>query len=206
MKKFAIFGAGGFGREVLGYLYEMISADNDIIFVVDDHYYKPDQLVNGVLVIKRSDFTDMSNGVRVLVAVGDPKVRAEMMKRMPKGIIHHTLVSKHARIYESVIGSGGIVCPGTVVTCNVEIGRQCHLNLDTTIGHDCKIGDFFTTAPGVHISGCCTIGDRVYFGTGASVREKISICDDVTIGMGSIVVKDITEPGVYVGIPAKKIK
>jgi sugar O-acyltransferase (sialic acid O-acetyltransferase NeuD family) len=156
--------------------------------------------------MKSSNFSVNSAGVFVLVAVADPQARYSLIHGLPRDVIHHTLISKNAHIYESVIGAGGIVCPETVVTCNVEIGKYCHLNLSTTVGHDCRIGDYFTTAPGAHISGNCVIGDRVYFGTGASVRQKIRICDDVTIGMGSIVVKDIDVPGVYAGVPAKLMK
>jgi UDP-3-O-[3-hydroxymyristoyl] glucosamine N-acyltransferase len=78
--------------------------------------------------------------------------------------------------------------------------------LSTTIGHDTVIGDFCTTAPGAKISGNCKIGNRFYIGTNGSVREKINICDDVTVGLNAGVVKDITECGTYAGIPAKKIK
>jgi UDP-3-O-[3-hydroxymyristoyl] glucosamine N-acyltransferase len=56
------------------------------------------------------------------------------------------------------------------------------------------------------VSGNCTIGNRVYLGTNSSIREKIEICDDVTIGLNSGVVKNIKESGVYVGSPSKKIK
>ena len=205
MKKYAIVGAGGFGREVLGFLREKISADSDVIFVVDDQYYK-DCRVMGADVMKSSNFSVNSAGVYVLVAVADPQARYAIVHGLPDNVIHHTLIAKNAHIYESIIGAGGIVCPETVVTCNVEIGKYCHLNLSTTVGHDCRIGDYFTTAPGAHISGNCVIGNRVYFGTGASVRQNIRICDDVTIGMGSIVVKDIMEPGVYAGVPAKRMK
>jgi UDP-3-O-[3-hydroxymyristoyl] glucosamine N-acyltransferase len=66
--------------------------------------------------------------------------------------------------------------------------------------------DFFRTSPGSIISGNCNIGKHVYFGTNSSVREKIKICDNVTIGLNSGVVKDIKDEGIYVGTPAKKIK
>ena len=56
------------------------------------------------------------------------------------------------------------------------------------------------------ISGNCNIGKHVYFGTNSSVREKITMCDNVTIGLNSGVVKDINEEGVYAGLPTKKIK
>ena len=75
--------------------------------------------------------------------------------------------------------------------------------MHTTVGHDCIIGDFFTTAPAVNISGSCKFGDNVYVGTNASVKNGITICDDVTIGMGGVVVKDILKPGTYIGNPAK---
>jgi UDP-3-O-[3-hydroxymyristoyl] glucosamine N-acyltransferase len=81
-----------------------------------------------------------------------------------------------------------------------------HLNLQTTIGHDCKIGDYFTTAPGVKISGNCTIYDCVYIGTNSCVKQNINIHSLSTIGLNTGVVKNINESGTYVGTPAKKIK
>jgi acetyltransferase-like isoleucine patch superfamily enzyme len=46
----------------------------------------------------------------------------------------------------------------------------------------------------------------VYFGTNSSVRQGITICQDVVIGMGGVVVKNITESGIYVGNPATKLE
>ena len=80
------------------------------------------------------------------------------------------------------------------------------LNLHTTIGHDCIINDFFTTAPGVKISGNSMIGKCVYFGSNSSIKQKLKVCDNVTIGLNSGVVKDINESGIYGGVPVKKIK
>jgi UDP-3-O-[3-hydroxymyristoyl] glucosamine N-acyltransferase len=80
------------------------------------------------------------------------------------------------------------------------------LNRGIQIGHDCSIGDFFSAMPGSVISGTNTIGDRVYFGANSTTREKITITNDCTFGLNSGIVKDITEPGTYVGTPSKKIK
>ena len=98
------------------------------------------------------------------------------------------------------------MCAGSILSSNIKIGSHSHLNLQTTSGHDTIIGNFFTSAPGVKISGNCEIGDRVYFGTNSCVKEKIKITNDVTIGLNSGVVKNINENGVYVGTPSKKIK
>jgi UDP-3-O-[3-hydroxymyristoyl] glucosamine N-acyltransferase len=105
-----------------------------------------------------------------------------------------------------VIGQGSIICANCIITCNVYLGYHTHLNLSTTIGHDTVTGDFFTTAPGVHISGKVNAGACVYLGTNASTVEDISICDNVTIGAAACVSKDIIESGIYVGVPAKKME
>jgi len=49
----------------------------------------------------------------------------------------------------------------------------------------------------------CDILNQI--GTNSSVKEKTNICSDVIIGMNGVVVKDITAPGTYVGIPCKNI-
>ena len=45
-----------------------------------------------------------------------------------------------------------------------------------------------------------------FVGAGSTIKDNISVCDNVIIGAGSIVVKDIIESGIYVGCPVKKIK
>jgi sugar O-acyltransferase (sialic acid O-acetyltransferase NeuD family) len=195
MKK-AIIGAGGFAREI-----KAVIGDPSIKFFVDDEYMNTESGVYGLSQFDPEKY-------QVVVAVADPTDRANIVKRLPKNTKYFTFIDPTAQIHgtDVEIGEGSIICSGTIITTNVKIGKHAHLNLITTIGHDCKIGDYFTTAPGTQISGNEIIGDRVYFGTRSCIRQKLSICDDVTIGMNAGVVKNITEPGVYVGTPAKKIK
>jgi acetyltransferase-like isoleucine patch superfamily enzyme len=49
------------------------------------------------------------------------------------------------------------------------------------------------------------LGDRVSVGTNATVMP-VTVCDDVVIGAGAVVTKDITEPGTYVGNPARRLR
>ena len=58
----------------------------------------------------------------------------------------------------------------------------------------------------VALCGRVKIGSQVFIGAGASVLPGVNICDNVIIGAGSVVNKDITERGTYVGAPAKKIR
>ncbi|MDP2423646.1 MAG: acetyltransferase [Bacteroidales bacterium] len=205
-KKICIIGAGGFGREVLCCLIDAIAATNLKIeeiasFMVSDKYLKESKIMN-IEVLPLSTFDPLL--YNVVVAIGDPLTRKMVIDRLPCNTKFTTIIHPTAIISEwAEIGEGSIITAGTIVTCNIKIGKHAQLNLHTTIGHDCIIGDFFTTGPAVNISGNCKIGNYVYFGTDSAVRQGITICNNVTIGMGGIVVKDILEEGVYIGNPLR---
>jgi sugar O-acyltransferase (sialic acid O-acetyltransferase NeuD family) len=192
----ALIGAGGFAREIKAHM-----GDSTMICFIDDQYYNSAEYT---LPLSKFD----PNKYEVLIAIGDPKARFDVQKRLPVNTKYFTYIDKSVVILDNTIeiGEGSIICAGCILTTNIKIGKHAHLNLQTTIGHDTNIGDFFTTAPGAKISGNCNIHNFVYIGTNASVREKITIQDSVTIGLNAGVVKDINESGVYGGVPCKKIK
>ena len=198
--KRAIIGYGGFAQEVWNSIKKTDGVEIEVFFV-DDEYYVGQEKTYPI-----SDFNPYT--YEVIIAIGDPKVRFNMVSKLPKETKYFTHIHKSVIILSDNVelGEGSIVCAGSILTSNIKVGSHCHLNLQTTIGHDTTIGDFFTSAPGVKISGNCNIGHRVYFGTNSCVKQKIKITDDVTIGLNSGVVKDINESGVYIGTPSKKIK
>ncbi len=208
-RKLCIVGAGGFGREILSsfkdsFLLQEKRIENEVVFL-DDNPKLQNGKVMGIPVIQTQDFNPLE--YEVVIAVGDPNTRKKIVESLPQETNYTTLIHPTAIVLDDCeIGEGSIITAGCIVTCNIKIGKHTHLNLNTTVGHDCVIGDFFTTAPGTHISGECEFGNCVYFGTNASVRQGVGICDDVTIGMGGVVVKDIKEKGVYIGNPLKKLE
>lgn len=199
MKK-GIIGAGGFGREVYNGLCSL-QKEHTVFFVSDEYWSKNN---NKILPLSKLDV----NEYEIIVAVGDPFDRKKIVESLPFGTKFFTYIHESVIILDEtvVIGEGSIICAGTIITTNIKIGNHCHLNLHSTVGHDSIIGDYFTTAPGAKISGNCNIGNCVYLGTNSSIKEKIKICDNVTIGLNGGVVKDIDEFGTYVGTPVKKIK
>ncbi len=191
-----LIGAGGFAREIKAHMNKP-----EIFCFVDDEYY-----TNEPYLRKLSEFNPLTQ--KALVAVGDPSDRKAIVQKLPENTKFFSFIHPSVQILDNniEIGDGSIICAGSILTTNIKIGKHAHLNLQTTIGHDCVIGDYFTTSPGVKISGNCNIGNFVYIGTNTSVKQKININDFVTIGLNAGVVKDILESGVYVGVPAKKIK
>jgi sugar O-acyltransferase (sialic acid O-acetyltransferase NeuD family) len=199
MKK-AIIGYGGFASEIRDSIKHSENIVIDVFFVSDE-YYNGENKTRPL-----SDFNP--NEYEVIVAIANPRVREKIIKKLPKETKYYTHINKSAQILgdDVVIGEGSIICAGTIITTNIKLGKHTQLNLQTTIGHDSEVGDYFTTAPGVRISGNSIIGDCVYFGTNSSNKEKTKICDDAVIGLNCGVINDITKPGTYVGTPAKKIK
>lgn len=208
-RKICIVGTGGFGREVLCCLIDSLPPSNVplhelVCFMVGDEYFSENRMM-GLDVIPQSRFDPAHYDV--VVAIGEPALRKKMVESLPEETKFTNVIHPTAVISQWVeLGEGSIVTAGTILTCHIKIGKHAHLNLHTTVGHDCVMGDYFTTAPAANISGNCVFGDCVYFGTNASIKQGVHITSHVTIGMGAVVVKDIQEEGVYIGNPLVKLE
>jgi sugar O-acyltransferase (sialic acid O-acetyltransferase NeuD family) len=201
MNRIAIIGNGGLARSIKA---RILPLPYDI-FVSDDNVNASNNTNDSVVL----PISKINKNIHVpLICIGWSQLRYKIYNELPKGIKLHTFIDERSHIYniENKIGEGSIIASGSILTTGAEIGKSSIINLNSTFGHDSKAGDFFTAAPGVNISGDCKIGDRVYFAPGSVTKNGITICDDVIVGMNSVVAKNITEPGVYVGSPAVKIK
>lgn len=198
LKKIAVIGNGGFSKEITYSLPK-----NNLDYFIHKKYISEND--NNIKAIEDLDFEKY----KILLAIGDPHIRKQIVESFPKETEYLTYIDKYAKILDKdtiKIGKGSVICAGVIITSNVNIGNYCQINLNTTIGHDCNIGDYFTTAPGVHINGHTNIGNLNYVGTNTSIRNNLNLCENLTIGMNSNVIRDITEQGVYVGNPLRKIK
>ncbi len=191
--KLALFGYGGHAREIA------CQIEDEVTFFVDDEY--ANNIAKPI-----SEFNPQEYAM--MVAVADSKDRFDIVQRLPKETKYFTFIHPTAQIFDNNIevGEGSFIGANTILTTNIKIGKHAILNRGNQIGHDCKIGDYFSAMPGAIVSGNVTIFDLVYMGTNSAIKEKILIHSLSTIGMNSCVIKHIEEPGVFVGVPATKIK
>lgn len=190
--KLALYGYGGHAREVAAQI------NQDIDFYVDDEF--ANDIAKPI-----STFNPQTH--QMMVAVGDSKDRFDIVQKLPKETKFFSFIHPTALILGNVeIGEGSFIGAYSILTTDIKIGKHTLLNRGNQIGHDCKIGDYFSAMPGAIISGNVKIYDCVYMGTNSSIREKLSIHSLSIIGMNSCVIKNINQPGVYVGTPSKKIK
>ena len=80
------------------------------------------------------------------------------------------------------------------------------VNTNATVEHDCRFGTNVHIGPGATVSGGVAMGDHTFVGAGAVVIHGVRIAAGCLIGAGAVVTGDLTEPGTYVGAPARRIR
>ncbi len=120
---------------------------------------------------------------------------------------YSNLIHKFSYVAKTVeIGQGNFIGAGVVLAPNVKLGDFNFINRSVSIGHETEILHFNHFGPGCTISGECKIGCRNFLGTRSAIINNITITDDITVGAGGIVIKDILESGTYAGVPVRKLK
>lgn len=210
MKDLYIIGAGGFGREV-AWIVERINSIKptwNLKGFIDDNETLWGSIEGEYHVLGGCEYLSALEDVYAVCAVGSSNVRKKIIEKLKAANVKFaTLIDPSVLRSNSVkIGEGAIVCAGTIITVDVNIGDHVIVNLDCTIGHDAVIDNFVTIYPSVNVSGNVLIGECSELGTGTQIIQGKKVISNTIIGAGAIVVKDCIESGTYVGSPAKKIK
>ena len=106
---------------------------------------------------------------------------------------------------QTAIGDGAFLLPGCVLDIGVRIGRNVVLNTACVIAHDSTVEDHSFLGPGVTLAGFVVVRPCAFLGIRTVVINGVEIATGVQTGGGALVAKDLLEPGVYVGVPARKL-
>jgi UDP-N-acetylbacillosamine N-acetyltransferase len=197
--KIVIFGCGGHSRSVTDVLLSG-NPGASLVFV-DDHARDGEQIY-GFHVHREYVLGDE----RFFLAIGDNEARKRKLEETGEKNLISVISGTAHRGHRSTVGSGCFIGNFCHIGPEAIIGKNTILNTASVIEHEVAIGSHCHIGPNATISGRCTIGDLVFVGVGATVKDYLSICANVIIGAGATVVKNITEPGTYVGTPARRIK
>lgn len=202
--KLLIIGASGHGKVVADIALKM-NKWKSIAFLDDDKSIKTSM---GLEVIGTSD--DVFKHIEeyeIFVGIGNNTTRQrihEMLETVGASI--PVLIHSNAVVGEQVeVGFGTVIMAGVVINCCTRIGEGCIINTGSTVDHDNKIEDFVHISPGAHLAGSVKVGKGSWLGIGCVVSNNVNITSGCKVGAGSVVVKDISEPGVYVGVPVRRI-
>lgn len=211
MNLYGVYGASGFGREVMPLLRQQVGHDpNAECVFVDD---ADNDNTNGHQCLSFAQFLEYPADSRAItIAIGDGGVRQKLAKKCTDAglTILDVRAAASCVLDEVRIEEGLVLCGFSSITSNVKIGRHFHANIYSYVAHDCVIGDFVTFAPGVKCNGNVHIGDNAYIGTGAIIRQgtpdkPLMIGAGATVGMGAVVTRDVPPGVTVVGNPAKPL-
>lgn len=209
-KLIGVYGASGFGKEVMPLVRAQFTELNKEHFVfVDDGQANTD--LNGYQVLSYTDFIDNSKtDKRVTIAIANSQVREKLVARLDQDSVQHLEIQAANTVIldEVEMGEGSLLCPFTCITSNIKIGKFFHANIYSYVAHDCIIGDYVTFAPGVKCNGNIHIEDHAYIGTGAVIKQgtpdkPLVIGKGAVVGMGAVVTKSVPAGVTVVGNPAR---
>lgn len=212
MKKIAIYGAGGFGREVacLIRIINEQSPEWELIGFFDDGIEKGTKNEYGIVLGGIDEVNSFPEELAIVIAIASPKIVEKIVGNITSSKIYYPNIISPDVIYldrDNVkIGKGNIICSGSLLSCNVNLGNFNILNGFIPIGHDTQIGDFNSFMPAVKISGEVTIGNRNFFGVNSVVLQQIKIGNDTVVGANSLILRKTKDGMTYVGSPASIIK
>jgi sugar O-acyltransferase (sialic acid O-acetyltransferase NeuD family) len=209
MKRLLIVGAGGFGREI--YSYCEVAPENHHEwqiggFLDDDRealagFDYPVGVVSGI-----SDYTPLP-GDLLVCAIGAPGIKKKICESLlQKGACFMTLIHPTATVGHNVrLGVGVVLCPGTIFTCDIEVGDFATVNCRSGGGHDCRIGRFSTISGSCEITGGVIVEDEVMVGAHATLLPRIVVGKGAFVGAGAVVVRNVKSGETVFGNPARTL-
>lgn len=202
-KSVVIIGASGHGKVIADII---VNSDDKVLGFLDDADDVQGKKIIGFPVLgKIADYVNYRD-CEFVIAIGNPFIREKIAIELPVKwytAIHPTAVISSLDVE---IGEGTVIMANAVVNPSVKIGKHCIINTGAIVEHDNILEDYVHLSPNVTLTGIVKVGKSTHIGAGSCTKQVINIASDCIIGAGSVIVKDITESGTYVGVPARKIK
>ncbi len=199
--RLVIIGAGGHGKVVADTALK--NGYTDIVFVDDG---SEGTCLRFPIVGTTRELMELNTpGTDFIIAVGDNDARKRIAESYDLPWV--TLVHPSAQIGTwAKVGVGTVVLECAKLNACSTVGDHCIINSGGLVGHDCVVEDYVHVSANASLGGTTRVGERTFVGLGSTLRNNIDVCPGCLIGAGAVVVKNITEPGVYVGNPARWLK
>ena len=207
-KRIYIIGAGDFGREMESWLEDLPNFKNEyeIKGYLDNDSKSLQNKPTDYEIVGTHEEMKFKENDYVVIAISNSKVRKRIAESLINKVNFFTYIAPNVTIGKfTKIGSGSIICSNCFVSTNTVIGDFVIVNAGSNIGHDCIIESYCSLMANVDIGGSVILGEGVFIGTKATIIPKKRIFRGITIGAGTIVIRNLNKVGTYFGNPAKYI-
>ena len=200
-KTLVIHGCGGHARSVAS----AVKGQWDVVFV--DANARPGEVILGCPVFRSTEQVPGAERAAHHVALGALAEKKALFESLrAAGRFLPVLIAPGAVVAEgATIGDGTFVGVGAYIGPRARIGANTIVNTHAVVEHDAVVGDHTHVSINAAVAGYSRIGSEVMIGAGATVIDKLSVGDRIVVGAGAAVIRDLTESGTYVGVPAKRL-
>lgn len=216
MKKIAIYGAGGFGKEVACIIRKINEASDspvwDIVGFYDDGIEAGTKvsLYGSVLGgLKELNEYGGDERLNIVFAIGSTNVLQKLTSSILNpliefpNIIHPDVFFADERTLK--MGKGNVITRGCSFSCDVEVGDFNQFNSISALAHDVKVGCCNIFMPLVRVSGGVQIDNANFFGIGTIILQNIRIGSNTRVAASSMIIRKTQDGMLYMGNPAKKV-
>ncbi|ADE55391.1 acetyltransferase [Coraliomargarita akajimensis] len=209
MKRLLIVGAGGFGRELAGWV-RMHPGDGvewSLAGFLDDDAHALDAFNSDLGVIASiADYQPQENEY-LLCGIGSPQVKRSLCTQlMERGARFMSYLHPTVIVGERVrIGEGVICCPRVTLTCDITLGDFAAINCHSSVGHDVQIGAWSTLSGHCDVTGGVCLEEEAFLGSGARILPGKRIAAASKVGAGAVVVRSTKAGETVFGNPACRI-
>lgn len=212
IKDLAIYGAGGFGREVFHLIGLINKRENryNVIGFFDDGKEKGSHNGYAPILGGMDELNAWPTPLSIVFAIGSPRTLKLLTSKVVNPLIDFpNIIAPDIVSYGNVeekLGHGNVVCLGCVLSCDVKLGNFNMLNGFITVGHDTRLGNCNVIMPGARISGEMVVGNGNLFGANSFVLQQVKIGNDITLTPCSALLRRPKDGNTYVGNPATIMK
>ena len=208
MTPFVIIGAGGLGRELLGWIAGC-GPDVRRRFAVAAFVSEGDDaggVRHGLPIIRPDEWR--GDPPRFIIGIAEPADRKRIAQSLAaRGWTAETLVHDSAAVgLNARIGAGTVICPHCRISSDCEIGEHVLINSGSGVGHDAVVGSYASLLGAVSANGNVVIGEGALLGAGSMVYPGKKVGAWARIGLGSVVLRNVPEHATMFGNPAQRIQ
>lgn len=208
MKQVIGLGAGGHAKVIIEIL--RLLGEFEIVGLLDANPDARGKKVLGIEVIGSDSLMPevFHRGVRhVFIGVGSagdngPRASLFIMAKGHGFEIVSAIDSRAIVSPSSNIGQGAIIMAAAVINAEARLGDNVIINTGAIVEHDCTVGDHSHVATGARLAGGVHVGNGAHVGIGATIKQGVRIGPNAIVGAGAVVINDVPEATVVVGVPA----
>lgn len=198
----SLIGAGGHARTLISSL----NLSGIKVNAVYDENFKPKmkgEFISGVPL--EGNLEQIPKEEKLVIAKGNVHDLKRYSEELKGRLYKKNIIHPSAIIDSKSLGDCNQFSALSFMADSAQMGSFNIIYSNSMIEHEVIIGNHNLITVNVSICGRVKIGDQCYLGASSTILPNLSICDQVIIGAGAVVIEDISEPGTYVGVPAKKL-